>query len=112
MKTWQLWKGAKNWHFTKPQHKVVSFEGEELGNWLNAEDDGEYTTSYYAYVTDSGAVLIQRLEKAHKPSGTHYSTIHRFRNIDEAGKEYGEILYNMNAHHPLLREWRERWLNS
>jgi len=112
MKTWQLWKGAKNWHFVKPQHKVVSFEGEALGTWLNAEEDSEYIVSYYAYVTKSGSIIIQRLEKARKPSGTHYSIIHRFRNIDKAAEMYSEVLYNMTPHHPLLREWRERWLNS
>jgi len=116
MKTWQIWEGTKSWTGGN-DYEVYEFEGVQLGVWkVPSEYLEPYSdVSYYVYQTEGGCVIIQVVEKENRLGGSTHSAIFEFNTLDEAANDgYDEVLYNMNVtgNGDLVKEWRERWLNS
>jgi hypothetical protein len=116
MKTWQLWEGTKSWT-GENDYEVYEFEGEQLGVWkVPTEYLEPYSdVTYYVYQTKSGCIIIQCVEKENRLGGSQYSAIFEYDTLADAAKDgYDEVLYNMRvtSNSDLVKEWRERWLNS
>jgi len=116
MKTWQLWEGTKSWT-GENDYEVYEFEGEQLGVWkVPTEYLEPYSdVTYYVYQTKSGCIIIQCVEKENRLGGSQYSAIFEYDTLADAAKDgYDEVLYNMRVtgNSDLVKEWRERWLNS
>ena len=117
MRVWNIWKGTKNWHRNvaneeKPEHEVVSFVGEELGSWTVENEASQYVVTFYVYRTDEDRIIIQKLKKALNPGWDHHSLVWEYSDIEAAGKAAWRVLFNLDSDHYLIKEWRERWLNS